>query len=118
MRRDRKRRFGGSILNVEFGEDEIGRLGPESSSPGLVGDRWAYNSLAELSEAELELRGWDDWWFWEDIKGDRDEWKSADPVDTTEEPLREEGLTVYASFDEWREIQQRDDDATQVRNLR
>lgn len=81
----------------------MGWVGPESPTPPLLAERWRLLRLADLSDAEIDARGWDDWSFWEQICGDADEWEVREPAEADEIELHEGGLTVYSSFEAWSE---------------
>lgn len=96
-------------INVMDGEDSLARLDADSPTPDYIADRWMYDlSYEGLSDGEIEVRGWDDWSFWEEIKGGADEWLTPNPVNQYEESLKADGLTLYDSFDEWIERQAED----------
>jgi hypothetical protein len=96
---------------IGFESEELGLLTADSPTPSALADRWNYPELGDLSEGELEVRGWnDDWWFWEEIKGDADEWEAPDPTKPDEISLREENITIYNSMEEWRSVQEREID--------
>jgi hypothetical protein len=91
---------------IDIGDDDVGWLGSESLTPALFPERWLYVRMENLSDAELELRGWDDWSIWEEIRGDADEWEARTPVPAEEVSLQEEGLVVYPSFEAWQAAQE------------
>jgi NACHT domain len=95
--------FGDYSLEIEVGEEDLGWIGPESPTPPLLPERWRFLQLSHLSDAELGVRGWDDWSFWEQIRGDADEWEANEPVEIDEIELKEGSLTVYSSFEAWSE---------------
>jgi hypothetical protein len=102
---------------VDAGEDDLGLLDQDSPTPELLPGRWLYWPLAELSDAELELRGWNDWSFWEQIRGDADEWEVAEARDEEEKAAEERGMTIYSSFDAWWKRQIRRSRVQRSRNL-
>lgn len=91
-------------FTVEADDEGLGWLDGESATPDLIADRWN-GPLYELSDTELQVRGWDDWSFWDEIRGDADEWETVDPENREEQAAASRGLTLYSSLDAWHEGQ-------------
>jgi hypothetical protein len=96
-------------VDVSVGDDDLGRLSQDSPTPDLISNRWMECDLFLPSAEELGVRGWDDWSFWEEIRGDADEWATPDPGDEYTDSLASKGLVLYKSFDAWWRLQQEDD---------
>jgi energy-coupling factor transporter ATP-binding protein EcfA2 len=95
-------------VDISVGEDDVGFLNQDSPTPGLIAERWMECDLFAPSEEELTVRGWDDWSFWKEIRGDADEWATPDPEDAYRESLASKGLVLYESLDAWVKLQQQD----------
>jgi hypothetical protein len=95
-------------VDVSVGEDDVGFLNQDSPTPDLIANRWMECDLFAPSDEELAVRGWDDWSFWEEIRGDADEWETPDPEDAYRYSLASKGLVLYESFATWWKLQQQD----------